>query len=122
MVDYQYESVSSFLWGDTLGINYGYFRVSFGCRLFEFADPVNPVMFANFSVGGQITEVINDTLAVGRYYAYQYDYGSPCIFMGSILSHLEAIAILSEEEYPEHQGARPPYFLISDKLWKLEER
>ena len=121
-VNYQYETVSSFLWGDTLGINHSYDGVNFRCRLFEFSDPVNPLMFANFAVDGQITEVINDTLAIGRYYAYEYDYGSPCIFMGSILSYLEAIAILSEEEYPEHQGACPPYFLISNKLWKLEER
>lgn len=122
LVYYLYEPESSFLWGDTLGITYRESGGSFRCRLFEFPDPVTPVMFANFTANGQITEIINDTLAVGRYCTYSYDYGSLCIFNGSILSEFQAIAILSEEGYPEHQGCRPPYFIIGGKLWKLEER
>jgi hypothetical protein len=119
---YLYTAESSFLWGDTLGINYGWGGNNIRCRLFDLSDPVNPAMIANFAVDGPITEMINDTLAVGRYKTYEYDYGSPCVFRGSNPSNLQTVALLSEQGYSEHRGNRAPYFIIGEKLWRLEER
>jgi hypothetical protein len=120
VVNYHYNPVGSFMWGDTLGINYGYGGSSSRCRLFEFSDALNPEMIANFPVEGEIKEIYNDSIAVGYHYGYYY--GSPCVFNGSIYEGLQAVAIFSEGTYPPFGGGGPPYFIMGGKLWKLEER
>jgi hypothetical protein len=120
-VDYFYNPEYSFLWGDTLGLAYNYGWGGHRYQLIEFTHPANPEIFAGFLADGRIFEIINDTLAVGRYCTFTEDYGSLCVFKGNLES-FQAIAILSEEGYPGHQGSRPPYFIIGGKLWRLEQR
>jgi hypothetical protein len=107
----------SFMWGDTLGLVSDWGHGWYLHGLIEFTSPFEYNSFAGMIVDGRITQMISDSLAVG---IYLDDYQSLCVFEGNYYG-FRAKAVLSEG-YNGHNGAKPPYFIIGDKLWRLEER
>jgi hypothetical protein len=110
-----------FLYGDTIIIT-GDGNATSGTRGYQAIDLSNPEDPANtyaFTATGRIEEMVNDSTAVGRYY---YHGDALCVFRRVSLTQFETIGIVSELGYREHGGCKPPYFIIGERLWKLEER
>jgi len=108
----------SFLYTDTLIITPSYPGNVY--ITIDLSDPANPEEIGSFSVTGILEGIINDSTAVGRYYYYN---DGLCVFERSRHGNFETVAIVSEFYGTwYHHGNTPPYFLIGDKLWKLEER
>ena len=88
-------------------------------RAVDFTDPANPSDVYTLDATGRINDIIDNSTAVGRYY---YHDNALCVFRRNLLGDFETIAIVSELGYRWHQGYNPPYFIIGDRLWKMEER
>jgi hypothetical protein len=116
-----YESL--FLYGDTLILKssggnasrgeYDYFMI-------DMSDPANPSDAGEFTANGRIEYMIDDHMSVGRLYL---DNNALCVFLRDPSGDFQAVAVVSEfYGYRYHHGNTSPYFLIGEKLWKLEER
>jgi hypothetical protein len=108
----------SFLYADTLIIAPRYPGNVY--VTIDLSDPTSPEETGSFSVTSILEGIINDSTAIGRYYNYNEGH---CVFERSSHGNFEAVAMVSEFwgiQY--HQGSTPPYFLIGNKLWRLEER
>lgn len=116
-----YESL--FLRGDTLILKstggnasrgkYNYFMI-------DMSDPADPSDAGEFTANGRIEYIIDDYTAVGRYY---FDNNALSVFLWDPHGEFVSVAMVSEfYGYRYHHGSTPPYFLIGEKLWKLEER
>lgn len=114
---------SPFLHGDTLILaasggnasrgEYGYFMI-------DMSDPANRSDIGGFAADGRIDNIEDDFTAVGRYY---FDGDALSVFKRTTGGDFEAVAMVSEfYGYRFHHGSAPPYYLIGEKLWKLEER
>lgn len=89
-------------------------------KMIDLSDPRYPLEEYDFSATGQIEDIIDDSTAIGRFY---FDDTALCVFRRNPQGDFETIAIVSEfYGYKEHQGCNPPYFIIGDRLWKMEEQ
>jgi hypothetical protein len=87
--------------------------------MLDLSDPSNPIDSYEFSATGWISEIIDDSTALGNYYYHSCAF---CVFNRSSHSKFETIAIISEEGFLNgYGGCFPPYFIICDHLWMLIE-
>jgi hypothetical protein len=111
-----------FMYGDTLVLRSTHGNAWYGHGYLEIdlSDPANPLDLDGFTARGRIEDIVDDSTAVGRYY---YHDSALSVFRRDPQGDFEPIAIASEfYGYKEHQGCNPPYFVIGDRLWKMEER
>ena len=79
-------------------------------------DPENPQISARFEVPGTLEAILDDTLAVGH---YNVDSKAITIFRRNQALY-EVLGMISEGSgIEEYKGAKPPYYLINNKLYKL---
>ena len=92
----------------------------YGYIIIDFSDPPKPVNIGGFFGEGKIEDFRDDLTVAGRYYFDDY---ALSVFERAPDGNFESVAIVSEfQGYPEQHGAKPPYFLMGGKLWKLEDR
>jgi hypothetical protein len=83
------------------------------------AAPASPQVAYAFVAPGQIENIIQDSLAVGKYY---FDWNAMTVFRRGDQNDFEALAMISERAYEGHGGSFPPYFIIGSHLYKLTPR
>ena len=111
-----------FFHGDTLVLRSTHGNAWYGHGYLEIdlSDPANPSDLDGFTARGRIEDIADDSTAVGRYY---YHDSALSVFRRNSQGDFETIAIVSEfYGHREHHGCNPPYFIIGDRLWKMEER
>jgi len=85
--------------------------------MIDMSDPGDPSDLGEIMAEGFVNDIIDDFTAVGGYY-----YGDFCVFERSRRSDFEAVAMVSEfYDYRSYHGGAPPFFLVGEKLWKLEK-
>jgi hypothetical protein len=85
--------------------------------MLDLSDPSNPTENYTFSVPGTIDDIVQDSLAVGKYYN---DWYANAIFRRTDHATFEPLAIISQPTgMPGFGGSFPPYFIISSSLYKL---
>jgi hypothetical protein len=89
-------------------------------KLLDLSNPPSPHEEGTFVADAWLSDIINENTAVGRYY---FDYTeSIAILKGSITNSFSTVAIVSEGELWEgFGGSMPPYYIIGNNLWKLED-
>ncbi|OYD14151.1 hypothetical protein CH333_08835 [candidate division WOR-3 bacterium JGI_Cruoil_03_44_89] len=117
----EWEYKSAFLFGDHLILvpKYGYAIGRVDYKLLNLSDPANPASTGGFSADSWLIEVVDDSSAAGHYYFHSQ---SISVLSGSISDSFYTIAIISESALGGFGGGAPPYFIIGNQLWKLEDR
>lgn len=93
-------------------------------KLIDLYDPINPLTAGFFSADSQLLEIINETTAIGRYNVYT---GAISVLSGNIIQGFKTVAIITDNPFiqiflHESEGCAPPYFIIGECLYKLENR
>jgi hypothetical protein len=93
-------------------------------KLINLFDPARLLAIGFFPADSLLLKIINDTTAVG---GYNSGSGAFSVLSGNITQGFRTVAITTDNPFiPSklHQfgGSYPPYFIIGDQLWKLEER
>ncbi len=89
--------------------------------IYEFVDlsaPWNPSFHGAFTADAWLYDLFNGEYAVGY---YKVPCKSTCILSGDIDNGFNTIAILPAWQTPVYGGGYPPYFILGDSLWILEE-
>ena len=86
-------------------------------KVLDISNPKSPTYSTKFSADSWINKIITDNIAFGRYY---YHNSTISILSKNITSRFHTIATLSSQFYiDDNVDAYPPYYLIDNKLWKL---
>ncbi len=96
-------------------------------KLIDLSDPTNPTTNGFFSADSQLFKIINDSTAMGRYHVWS---GGISVLSGNITQGFKTVAISTDNPFHpffllgfhEFEGCAPPYFIIGEQLWKLEDR
>lgn len=93
-------------------------------KLIDLFDPAKLLAIGFFSADSRLLKIINDTAAVGRYNEWS---GAISVLSGNITQGFRTVAIttdnpFSQSMFHQFEGCNPPYFIIGEQLWKLEER
>jgi hypothetical protein len=93
-------------------------------KLINLYDPAKLLDTGFFSADSRLLKIINDTTALGRHNVWS---GAISILSGNITQGFWTVAISTDNPFSQlslHQfeGCYPPYFIIGEQLWKLEER
>jgi len=91
-------------------------------KLIDLADPSHPSAPGFSEADSSLIEIIDGSTAIGRYYSL---YQAVSVLQGNIAGGFRTIAIITDDtvgynEYHESEGNRSPYFIIGERLWKLE--
>jgi len=89
----------------------------------DISDPAHPTPSALFPADSNLFQIINETTALGRYYVWT---GAISVLSGDITSGFQTIAIITDNTWlqsslHEFEGCAPPYFIIGENLYKLED-
>lgn len=92
-------------------------------KLIDLSDPAHPSTSGFFVADSQILEIINDGTAVGRYYICS---GAVSVLSGDINLGFKTCSIITDDTFVQPflnriEGCAPPYFIIGERLWKLED-
>jgi len=96
-------------------------------KLIDLSDPTNPTTNGFFSADSRLFKIINDSTAMGRYHGWAE---AISILSGNITQGFKTVAISTDNpflpffllKFHEFEGCFPPYFIIGEQLWKLEDR
>jgi hypothetical protein len=93
-------------------------------KLINLYDPARLLDTGFFSADSRLLKIINDTTALGRHNVWS---GAISILSGDITQGFWTVAISTDNPFVqvpfhEFEGSYPPYFIIGEQLWKLEER
>ena len=96
-------------------------------KFIDLSDPTNPTTNGFFSADSKLFKIINDSTALGRYHIST---GGISVLNGNITQGFKTVAIIhdnpffpySQVPFHEFEGCSPPYFIIEEQLWKLEDR
>jgi hypothetical protein len=111
----------AFHYGDSLITVAGNYYDSQPTRVnltFDMSEPADPRLAYSFIADGALEGFCDSLWAIGTYY---YNLQSVAVF-SRVQTITTTVAIISEEGYDTHNGNRPPYFIIGNKLWKLVDR
>jgi len=91
-------------------------------KIIDLSNPADPLTFGFFSADSQLLEIINETTAIGRYYLWS---GAISVLNGDMTQGFKTVAIITDNPFiqiyiHESEGCSPPYFIIGEQLWKLE--
>lgn len=81
-------------------------------RLIDVSNPLDPLKLGPFSCDAMVTNIVNDTFAIGSYRG-----AATSVLHGNITSGFSTVAIASGGLC----GSLPPYFILGYRLWKLED-
>jgi hypothetical protein len=92
-------------------------------KLINLSDPAHPSTSGFFSADSKLFEIVDDRIAIGRYYLWT---GATSVLIGDINQGFKTIAIITDHPWVqiflhESEGCAPPYFIIGERLWKLED-
>jgi hypothetical protein len=92
-------------------------------KLIDLSDPRHPSTVGNFTADAQVFKIINDSTAMGKFNVWT---GAVSILDGSLAQGFKTIAVITDNPFsqvPFHQfeGCAPPFFIIGECLYKLEE-
>jgi hypothetical protein len=115
----EWECETGFLFGDSLILvpRYGQAYGSVGFRMLDLSDPSNPTRAGVFSADSWLTQIVNDSLAVGSYYLRRL---STSVLTGDLSHGFQTQAIVYEAWVDQFGGCDPPYFIMGSGLYKLE--
>lgn len=88
----------------------------------DLTNPAIPRSAGTVVADSRLVSIVDDTTAIGYYCAMG---GALSVLKGSLASGFKTAAIISEDpqyHLNEFGGCAPPYFVISNRLWVLEER
>lgn len=87
----------------------------------DLSDPTNPPIVGSCIADAWLTTVIDSNNAVGNYVFHERSFS---ILTGDVSTQFTTAVIVSESRfyYAGLGGARPPYYIIDDQLWKLKSR
>jgi len=91
-------------------------------KLIDLADPSHPSASGFSEADSSLIEIIDSRTAIGRYGSL---YQAVSVLQGNIAGGFRTVAIITDDtvgtnEYHESEGNRSPYFIIGERLWKLE--
>ncbi len=117
----EWECETGFLFGDSLILvpRYGQAHGTVGFRMLDLSDPCNPGAAGVFSADSWLTQIVNDSLAVGCYYFRRY---STSVLTGDLLHGFQTQAIVYEAWVHQFGGCDPPYFIMGSGLYKLQDQ
>jgi hypothetical protein len=92
-------------------------------KLIDLSDPAHPSASGFAEADSTLIEIIDGNTALGRYYSL---YRAVSVLQGNIASGFTTIAIITDDtiaapQFHESEGNRFPYFIIGERLWKLED-
>jgi hypothetical protein len=88
----------------------------------DLADPAHPREIGTFRADSCLIAVIDDATAIGYYHVLG---NALSVLKGGPVTGYWTAAIISEDPHydlNEFGGCAPPYFVISERLWVLEDR
>jgi hypothetical protein len=88
----------------------------------DLTNPVTPWISGVVKADSQLISVVDDSTAIGYYYAM---FNTLSVLKGGLATGFRTAAIISEDpkcDLNEFGGCAPPYFVISNRLWILEDR
>lgn len=88
----------------------------------DLTSPAVPRTAGVFKADSRLIAVADDATAIGYYYAMG---NALSVLKGGLTSGFSTAAIISEDpryDLNEFEGCFPPYFIISKRLWILEDR
>jgi len=93
-------------------------------KIIDLSDPANPSTAGFFYADAQITQIIDENTAIGRYHIYS---GATSILRGNIASDFKTTAIVTDNPWVQNflhqfEGCSSPFFIIGKRLYKLEEQ
>ncbi|MGZ5555899.1 MAG: hypothetical protein ACXW3H_09245 [Candidatus Aminicenantales bacterium] len=88
----------------------------------DLTNPALPQPAGSVQADSRLLAVIDDSTAVGRYYTMGL---SLSVLKGSLAGGFQTVALISEDpryDFNDFEGCAPPYYVISDRLYILEDR
>ncbi len=88
----------------------------------DLADPASPQADGIVQADARLISIVDGATAVGRYYAMGT---ALAVLQGSLTTGYATTAIISEDpkyDINEFGGCYPPFFIITNHLWILEDR
>jgi len=98
---------------------YGGNNIRLDYKVLDLSNPATPTQLNSFSADSWITGIVSDNIAYGNYY---YHSQTISVLAGSISDNFHTVATVSEGTIDGIGGIYPPYFVIGDRLWRLNDR
>jgi len=93
-------------------------------KIIDLSDPANPSTAGFFYADSQLTQIIDENTAIGRYQIWS---GATSILSGNIASDFKTTAIVTDNPWEQNflhqfEGCSFPFFIIGKCLYKLEKQ
>jgi len=98
---------------------YGGNNIRLDYKVLDLSNPATPTQLNSFSADSWITGIVSDNIAYGNYY---YHSQTISVLAGSISDNFHTVATVSEGTIDGIGGIYSPYFVIGDRLWRLNDR
>jgi hypothetical protein len=85
-------------------------------------DPAHPLKFGTLRADSRLLAIVDEATAVGYYHVMG---NALSVLKGGLAAGFRTAAIVSEDPHydlNEFGGCAPPYFVIGERLWVLEDR